>query len=172
MAAGVSPIQVPLTNGTVWSFAHVQIEVNGFRMNAGFTEIKRRRTREREMVYSNHPDPVGKTEGQNKYECSAKYYVAWWKALMDQITANNVQGGAGSPGYGNVMFNLLISYQQPVIVTGGLQSFTDVVLGCTFDSTDADDSVGTNALVREVNFNPLKILFNGLDDYPDPLGTV
>ena len=48
-------------------------------------------------------------------------------------------------------------------------TYTDVILNCTFDSTEADDSAGITALTREMEFNPTKILFNGIDDLADPL---
>lgn len=156
--ANFAPIQVPLTNGVVWSFGHVTLEIAGLEFTGGFKSIKRSRKRNREMVRSNSPDPVGKTLGENEYQCSAVIYLAWWFALLQ--TVQNTLG----EGYGDQPFKIFIAYNN-----NGFAPFVDQVLNCTFDSTDADDQQGTAALTREVEFNPTKILFNGLDDLADPL---
>jgi hypothetical protein len=158
MAAQVTPIQVPLTNGVVRSFGHVRLRIAGLEFTGGFKSIKRSRKREREMVYSNNPDPVGKTLGENKYECSAEVYYDWWANLLA-----TVQQELG-PGYGDQPFTIFISY-----VGKNLATYTDHVLNCTFDSTEADDKQGTAALTRTIDFNPTKILFNGVEDLADPL---
>lgn len=154
----VQPILVPLSNGVVYSFGHVTLEIAGIEFTGGFKSIKRSRKREREMVESNSPDPVGKTLGKNVYQCSAELYLAWWFALL--VTVNNTLG----PGYGDRPFLIKISYNA-----GGFTPFQDLVQNCTFDSTEADDGVGIGALTRHVDFNPTKILFNGMDDLADPL---
>lgn len=158
MPTTVAPIEVPLTNGVVWSFGHVKLNMAGLEFTGGFKSIKRSRKRNREMVYSNSPDPVGKTLGQNEYQCSAELYLAWWFAMLQTVEQNL------GPGYGDQSFDIYITY------TGtGYETFQDVVLNCTFDSTDADDSVGTTALTRTIEFNPTKILFAGVEDLADPL---
>ena len=157
MGAQVSPIQVPLTNGVVRSFGHVRLNIAGIDFTGGFKSIKRKRTRAREDVMSNSPDPVGKTLGENKYECSAVMYLDWYYNVI-----NTLQSLA--PGYGDQPFTIFISY-----VGVNLTAYTDIVQNCTFDDDSGDDSAGTTALTREVNFHPTKILFNGLDDLADPL---
>ncbi len=158
MTAQIVPVQVPLTNGVVRSFGHVRLQIAGLEFTGGFKSIKRSRKREREMVYSNNPDPVGKTLGENKYECSAVVYYDWWANLLATVEQNL------GPGYGDQPFTIFISYVGKNLVT-----YTDQVLNCTFDSTTADDQQGTKALEREIDFNPTKILFNGTDDLEDPL---
>ena len=158
MAAQVVPIQVPLTNGVVRSFGHVRLQIAGLEFTGGFKSIKRSRKREREQVYSNNPDPVGKTLGENKYECSAVVYYDWWANLLTTVQQNL------GPGYGDQPFTIFISYVGKNLVT-----YTDQILNCTFDSTQADDAQGTAALTREIDFNPTKIKFNGVDDLEDPL---
>jgi hypothetical protein len=158
MTASTSPIMVPLTNGVVYSFGHVTLEIAGLEFTGGFKSIKRSRKRNREMVRSNSPDPVGKTLGENEYQCSAEMYLAWWFALL-----NTVEEQLG-PGYGDQPFLIKVNY-----TANGFTPFQDLIINCTFDSTEADDGVGTGALTRTVEFNPTKILFNGIDDLADPL---
>jgi len=158
MTAQITPIQVPLTNGVVRSFGHTRLQIAGLEFTGGFKSIKRSRKRSREDVMSNSPDPVGKTLGENKYECSAEMYLDWYYNLIKTI--QNTYG----KGYGDQPFTIFISY-----VGANLTPYTDVVIGCTFDEDDGDDKAGTPALTRTVNFHPTKILFNGLDDLADPL---
>lgn len=156
-ATAITPIQVPLINGVVWSFGHITMQIAGLEFTGGFKEISYKRDRKREMVYSNSPDPVGKTLGQNEYECTAEVYLAWWLATL--VTLQNV-----SPGYGDQPFPIIVKYNAQ-----GFDPFIDVIVNCTFDSTDAKNSVGTTALTRMINFNPTKIFFNGVDDLANPL---
>ena len=114
MTAQVTPIQVPLTNGVVRSFGHVRLEIAGLEFTGGFKSIKRSRVREREMPYSNSPDPIGKTLGENKYQCSAVVYYDWWANLMLTVETNL------GPGYGDAPFNIYISY-----VGANLNVYTD-----------------------------------------------
>lgn len=158
MTTQAPQIQVPLTNGVVRSFGHVRLQIAGLEFTGGFKSIKRKRTRKREKVYSNNPDPVGKTLGENEYECSAVLYYDWYMNLL--LTVQNTLG----PGYGDQPFTIFISY-----VGKNLATYTDQIINCTFDEDDGDDQQGTKALERTVNFNPTKIKFNGLDDLEDPL---
>jgi hypothetical protein len=152
------PIEVPLINGVLWSFAHIEVQIAGLSFHGGFKAIKYSRERKREKVYSNSPDPVGQTLGQNEYTGSCTVYLAWWQAML--ATVQQTLG----PGYGDQAFTVLVSYEAE-----GFAPIQDVLLGCHLDSTKADQSVGTTALEREVDLNPLKILFNGIDDLATPL---
>lgn len=158
MTAVVTPIQVPLINGAIYSFAHITLDIAGLSFTGGFKSIKYSRKRSREIVYSNSPDPVGKTLGQNEYQCSAELYLAWWLATLRTIQANL------GPGYGDFSFSVFVAYNAT-----GFDPFQDEIQNCTFDSTEADQSAGTTALTRTVEFNPTKILFDDEDDLANPL---
>lgn len=158
MAAQVSPIQVPLTNGVIRSFGHVRLNIAGLEFTGGFKSIKRSRKRNREIVRSNNADPVGKTLGENEYDCSAEIYLDWYYNLIQTIT-NNL-----GPGYADQQFSIYISY-----LGSNLVPYTDQVVNCTFDFDEGDDKQGTTALTRMVDFHPTKIFFAGLDDNEDPL---
>ncbi len=158
MTAQIVPIQVPITNGVVRSFGHVRLNIAGLDFTGLFKSIKRSRTREREQVYSNSPDPVGKTLGENKYQASGVLYYDGFMNLLQTVQYNL------GPGYGDQPFTIYISY-----IGVNLVPYTDTILNCTFDSTEADDAAGNTALTREIQFNPTKILFGGFDDLADPL---
>jgi hypothetical protein len=154
---------VPITNGVIRSFGHVRLEIAGLEFTGGFKSIKRKRNRKREVAYSNSPDPIGKTLGENEYEAGATVYFDWWANLLLTVQQNL------GPGYGDQPFTVYCSYVGRSLVT-----YTDTIVNCTFDSTEADDQQGTAALVRAVEFNPTKIYFAGvggalIDDLEDPL---
>lgn len=154
-----TPIQVPLINGVTPSFAHIELVVAGLSFTGGFKSIKYKRTRKREKVMSNSPDPVAHTIGENEYEASAVIWFPWWFALQQTILDTI------GPGYGDQAFDVNISYSTP-----GFDTVQDVLRGCHFDSTSSDHSAGPAPLEREIDLNPLKILFAGEDDLLNPLG--
>ena len=154
----VSPLQVPLINGVVRSFGHIRLNIGGMDFTGGFKSIDYDRKRSREDVESNSPDPTGKTLGTNKYTCTAELYFDWWANLLQTI---ETQLG---PGYGDQSFTIYVSY-----VGANLSTYTDTILNCTFDSTDAGNKSGNAALTRKVDFAPTKILFQGIDDLAVPL---
>lgn len=156
MTQAFNPIQVPLINGVVWSFQHITVNLNGLEFTGGFKLIDYDRKRDREMVMSNSPDPVGKTLGENKYTCKVDMLLAWWFACINSA-------GLGD-GYGDVSFSISVAYNN-----NGFTPFVDHILNCTFDSTEAKNAAGTGAIIRGVEFNPTKILFNGLEDLATPL---
>jgi len=120
----------------------------------GFKSINYNRTRDRGLVRGNHPDPIAKVRGENSYDADVEVYLAEFADLVKQI----------GPGYGDVMFTLLVHF-----VEGGFAGLQDEIQGCTFDSTEASNSQGTDALTRKFKLNPLKILFDGEDDCEVPL---
>ena len=150
----ISPIQVPITNGVARSFGHVRLNVNGIEFTGGVKSFKRSRKRSREDLYSNSVDPVAKTLGTNKYQASAVFYYEWFMNLLQSM----------GPGYGDVAFLIYCSY-----VGRSLVPYTDTIINCTIDVTDAADEAGNNGLTREIEFNPTKILFGGIEDAGDPL---
>jgi hypothetical protein len=157
MAAQVSPIMVPMTNGFVRSFAHVRLEIAGLEFTGGFKSIKYSRKREREFPMSNSPDPIGKTLGENKYQCSVVAYYDWWMNLLQTLQQK-------LPGYGDIPFTIWTSY-----VGTNLNQYSDQIVNCTLDSTEADNAAGITALTREMDFNPTKIYFGQIDDLAVPL---
>jgi len=158
MTAQIVPIQVPLTNGVIRSFGHVRLSIAGLEFTGGFKSIDYSRKRNREMVRSNSPDPVGKTLGENEYKCTAEVYVDWLYNLIQ-----TVQNQLGI-GYGDQSFTIYCS-----IVGTNLATYTDTILNCTIDETQRPHKTGNAALTCTIDFQPTKILFMSLDDLEVPL---
>ncbi len=171
MANLISPIQIPVTNGFVRSIANVRLEAAGLSLPGGFAEVMRKRTRNRERVYSNNVDPVGDTDGQNEYEGTVQLYYDWYANFLATIRNNFGRG------YGSQNFNVFLTY-----VGANVPVYFDVLVGCKFDNDEVNAQKGTSPLISNVNLRPLKIYFaipDGAnytdpiyDDNPDPLDTM
>lgn len=148
-----TPLTVPLVNGNRHNFASITLKAADTKF-IGFTSIEYSRERDRELVYGNHPDPLGKTLGQNSYSATLEMLRAEWDLLRATL----------GEGYGDKFFDVYVTYGAK-----GFDTVTDEILGCTMDTSEAGGSVGPDALVVSVELNPIKILFAGVDDLSEPL---
>lgn len=148
-----TPIAVPLVNGYRFSFASITLRVKDTKI-VGFKSIEYDRERSREKVRGNHPDPIGKTRGENEYNASLELYRAEFDLIRAQL----------GPGYGDVVFDVFVAYGET-----GFDTVTDEILGCTLDTSSGGGSQGPDALTVTCDLNPLKIRFGGEDDVEFPL---
>ncbi len=164
-----TPIQYPIIGGYRQSFVSTEVTFVQPAVGAsaagqalqlalrGYKSIKYTRKRTRAVVRGNHPDPLGKTRGENEYTCEVEYLLAEYNAI--QAALQSLQAG-----YGDVFFNLVIIHAEP-----GADSVTDSVIGCTIDTTENESQQGPDPTMRKMEFSPLKVLFNGIDDVQVPL---
>lgn len=164
-----TPIPYPLIGGYRQSFVSTEVVFAQPALGStsagqalalslrGYKSIKYSRKRTRAVVRGNHPDPLGKTRGENEYECEVEYLIAEYNAIQNAIQSLQA-------GYGDVFFSLVITHAEP-----GLDAVTDSVLGCTIDTTENDSAQGPDPTMRKMSFSPLKVLFNGVDDTQVPL---
>ena len=123
----------------------------------GFKSVNYTRTRSRTMVYGKSPDPLGKTRGKNEYKGDCELFLAEWNVLQAEMVRQQ-------SGYGDIFFPVYVTYGE-----NGFDTIQDTLLGCTLDSTDASNGESTDPSVRKFELNPVKILFNGVDDLEFPL---
>ena len=156
-----TPLTYPFTRPAV-SFGHIQMLLAGFPIMA-FTGITYGRVRSREMLYGPNADPLGKSLGTNAYKCSLELYFSQFNQAISQL----VLAGAIDPTvtYGDFQFDINVTYNAP-----GFGVVTDIIAGCTWDSSEADNPQSNAALKRKVELSPLKIYFNGQEDNSMPLG--
>lgn len=163
-----TPLQYPLINGfrksfvsleAVWSLVPpgpigaIVAATGALNLNMkGYKNIHMERTKTRGDARGTHPDPLGKTRGSNKYKASVELMIEEWLHLQQQIQA--IQSD-----YGNAFFNFSRTYTE-----NGSDTITDIAIGCTMDSTEGTDDQGDDPTMRKMELNPLKILFNQLDD--------
>lgn len=151
-----TPIAYPYLNGVRHSFASVEFKFNGI-IFTGIASMNYSRTRNRGLVRGNHPDPLGKTIGENEYAADCELYVAEWNLFKKSL-------GNNGAGYGDQFFTATCVYSA-----NGFDMITDTILGCTLDTTEAALTKGVDGLSRKMQLNPLKIIFGDDDDLAVPL---
>ena len=159
--------QYPLINGTGFDFSSIELKLAG-QLFSGFKSVKYKRIRTRAEGRGNSPDPLFKTQGENKYSASCELFLADWNYFQQNVlatlAANTGVANSGS-GYGDVLFTVTVQYynygQDPVTVE---------IFGCSIDTEDASHSRSADGLTIEISeMSPLKILKNGLDDLGNTL---
>lgn len=141
--------------GVRHGFASVELKLAG-SLFVGFKSINYSRKRNRAVVRGNHPDPLGKTRGENEYSADCEVYFAEWQQFMSQVLKG--------PGYGDAIFTVLVTYGE-----NGFDTVADELIGCSMDSTEASNSQGPDPTVRKFDLGPIKIKFGGVDDLTRPL---
>ena len=146
-------IAYPMINGAAFSYASIELNCDG-QLFTAFESIDYGRKRTRDEIRGNHPDPLSKTIGENKYTASASIEVAEWYMFLNQL----------GPGYGDYFFTITVTGNSPI-----LGVFQDVIKGCTIDEVTAQLKRGASGLYKKIDFAPLKILEDGVDDCAVPL---
>lgn len=150
-----TPIRYPDTTGFRAGFQSVILKVNRNEF-VGFTAVSGERTRERVLVYGANSDPIGKTRGKNTYKMSIGVYIAEFNVFMIQTL------GAG---WGDKPFSA-----EVIVNENGYDTQHVLAQGCTVDVAKFDWSEGADPLkVEGIEFNPVKLIWNGLDDNGRPL---
>ena len=167
-----TPIAYPLLNGVRQSFVSTEIRFATAAIGAtqggttlslnlrGYKNAEYGRKRTRGELRGNHPDPIGKTRGSNAYTGKFTYALAEALAIRNALQA--LAGGAS--GYGDVFFSVIITHSET-----GFDTQTDTVSGCTLDDDQIKLAEGVEATMVDLDFSPLKVLINGVDDVTNPL---
>ncbi len=149
----LTTIPYPMVDGSRASFVSLEAKFNG--VIYFITSITYNRNREIEVLYANNRDPIGQTAGQNSYETEWEMYLAEFNAMQKALGA----------GYGDIYFPIDCTYSQD-----GLDLVHDQIVGARLLKTDAPNKKGPEGLIRTCSSKPMKILFGGIDDNPNPLG--
>ena len=153
MSVATTPIQYPLVNGSGYSYSSIELNLQGLIFR-GFKAIDFSRKRDRPKVYGNSPDPLFKVVGKNEYDASGELYLAEFNNFLTQL----------GPGYGDAYFTTYVTFEQQGFPTTQVK-----IIGCTLDEVTASFTEGTDPLAMKFMLNPLKILWNGVDDLAVPL---
>jgi len=158
------PLQFPLINGFRYAWASVEIKLAGQVFYA--VEANYSRKRQRQMVYVNHPDPVGKTIGKNEYVADITFLLSEFNSFEAALVLLSAASGTAAigSGYGNVFFDVLVTYNE-----NGSDTILDTIRGCTLDGVERTMQEGPDAIKIKCEMSPLKIIFNNQDDLAFPL---
>lgn len=158
-----TPIAYPFINGNRHDFSSIELKAAS-QLFVGFKGIAFKRTRTRVKLRGNHPDPLGKTRGTNDYDCSLEMYIAEWfllQTLLDRLAATQgiPSGTAPGSGYGDAFFLITVQF-----FSEGFDPQKRTIFGNTLDEVDEDEQQGADPLTVKLVTNPLKIIWNDLDD--------
>ncbi len=161
-----NPIAYPLVNGVRHSFQSCELKIvapgSSGLIIRGFTSLNYKRERKRDIIRGTHPNPLGKTAGENEFAADIEVYLAEFNLIQNALQV--AAGGANIDGYGDVFFNIVFTY-----IANGFDPIVDTIVGCTWDSVEAEPKKGPEGLTRKATLNPLDILHNGTSDYSTPL---
>ncbi len=153
--SNIAPIQVPLTTGALRSFGHCRLNLGGVDFTGGYEELKWSIENTSEDAYSNNPDPIGFTLGENKYTASVRLYYDFAMNLIQQL----------GPGWNMVPFTGYFSF-----VGVGLTTYTDTLVACRLKKIELDTSAGSaKPITNPIELAPIKIYPAGVDGSLYPL---
>ncbi len=153
--SNIAPIQVPLTTGALRSFGHCRLNLGGVDFTGGYEELKWSIENTSEDAYSNNPDPIGFTLGENKYTASVRLYYDFAMNLIQQL----------GPGWNMVPFTGYFSF-----VGAGLVVYTDTLVACRLKKIELDTSAGSaKPITNPIDLGPIKIYPAGVDGNLYPL---
>ena len=155
-------IAYPDTTGFRASSDSAILKVAGIEIT-GFVEVKGSRKRERVIVQGPNADPLGKTRGKNTYSLTLSLYAAEMYLLVYAL--QNGYNGSGT-SYGDTMFRVEVT-----ITEQGYDTQTWDFRGCTLDGQEltVTASSADPLKVETIEFTPLKLYINGIDDNAKPL---
>jgi hypothetical protein len=160
--SNIQPIAVPATTGAMRSFGHTRLAIAGIDFFGGYENLKWTVDNDSENQYSNNPDPVGWSLGENKYTASVQLYYDWLMNLIQQLNTAN------GPGFQMQPFNAYFSY-----VGAGLVNYSDQLVGCKLGKIElsAQAGQGGKAITMPIDLKPIKIYPGGFDGNLYPLTT-
>lgn len=155
--SNIAPIQSPNTTGAMRSFGHCRLNLNGIDFNGGFINLKWEIENTSENQYSNNPDPVGFSLGENKYTASVQLYYDFAMNLIQAL----------GPGFAMIPFTGFFSFEGD-----GLPIYTDKLVGCRLSKFSLDASASdTKAITTPIDLKPVTIFPLGLPANLYPLIT-
>ena len=145
----------PLINGTRYSFASIELTLNGQRY-VGFKELNYNQDLDPGEVRGAHSQMLGRTRGDLKADGSISMFEEEWNSLLAALGA----------GYMEVPFDVSAAYAETNSPT-----ITDVLHGCRIKKVDKSRSQGTEGLVVKLDLSIVWITLNGVEPLKGMLAT-
>jgi hypothetical protein len=146
------PLQYPNVNGFAYSWASVEFRFSGAPI-VTVQSIDYKAVHRRKQPFGTNVNPLAKTRGQIDNTCKVKILLAELDQFLGALGALDI---TGNNAYGDVFFVTTVKYAEfgaPIII--------DTLNGCTVDSVEQSSSEGVDAIMAEMELNPLQILRNG-----------
>jgi hypothetical protein len=138
----------PLINGHRYSYASIEVELNGTTMLA-LTSINYGSALTPGMLYGSDPAKVGRTPGKAQHRCDFELYRREFSHLIVSL----------GPAFGRVPFDIQVQYAE----NGDEGVTTDKVLGCRITDVDLGNKDGTEPSKVKVTCDPFNIQLGSLN---------
>lgn len=157
----MTPLSYPAVGGNRHSSASAELKIfNGSTQipasgpYAGWSKMSYTWTLTPELVKGHHPDPIGQTLGEAKYELEITVFLAEYNLLLAGI----------GPGFATIPLTFVVSYSE-----NGFDTLVDTINGVRLTSGGAEMDNTGKPIERTIKCSPLKILPNGVDLLAIPL---
>lgn len=147
-------MEYPLINGHRYSYASIELDVEGKRFY-GHKEISYSQELEPGEVRGAHSQILGRTKGELKPEASLTTYEEEWKEILDAL----------GDGYMEKSLNVTVSYAE-----SGRPTITDKLIGVRIKKVEKSHSQGGDALEVKLDLHPMWIEYNGKKPLKKMLG--
>lgn len=144
---------VPAVNGHFYSFASLEFTAftPGGRLEiVAFKSINYGPETDASDVYGNRTQVIGQTRGRVKNTADCELYVQQWE---------NLRTALGGVSYGDVRFNIAVSYGEV-----GSPVKTDRIFGARVMSTKYENADGTEAAAVKLTLHVFRIVENNTDE--------
>jgi hypothetical protein len=141
----------PLINGRRYSFASIEININGEAI-LGCKELQYTEALEPGEVRGAGPQVLGRTLGDYSVEGSVTVYREEWDAILEKLGA----------GYMAKVFDVVATYAEE-----GAPTKTDKLAGCRIKNVEQSNSQGTDALEVKLDLHVFYLLRDNVAAIPN-----
>lgn len=149
-------------NGNAYSWSSIYLEIAGEKYY-GFTSISYADSRSREKGYGGGRHHAPRSRSSGKYEVEP-VAVKFEKATADAVRLALAQQSESGTSFGDYEFLIIVQYVE------GDQEITDEIEQCTWTKTSNKVEESNGILYEEVEFDAMKIKWNGLYLFNDSEG--
>lgn len=144
----------PLINGNLFSFASVELTVDG-RVFRGVKSVDYSQNLEPGEVRGTHAELLGRTRGDLKPSASMELFLEEANELLERL----------GNGFMERSFSGVVAYEEP----GSGKIRTDELVGCRIKGTSDSHSQGTDGLTRKFDLSLQKVRYDGREPLLRPL---
>lgn len=148
-------VQFPLINGKAHSFASIAIRASldfGDESFSAVQSINYKTSKTHGVVKGNSQNILGRTKGQRENTGDIEVL----RVEFDSFIRSLMVGKGANAGFGDVMFYIMIQYQE-----AGMPTYTDELQHVLIDDCDFSNSQGTDPSKTKMTLNVGRCIING-----------
>lgn len=141
----------PIINGHEYSFASIELDVNGM-LTPGATSINYWDRKKPGIIMDTAGRKVGRTPGVDERGCELVMLRRFWDALRTNL----------GQSFGLRVFTISVMYHEPGFPALGVEARTviDVLDGCRITDVEPNNQEGNQAATVTLKIDPMTILWD------------